>query len=274
VVSLVPEDENSAEIAMRSVLAPQSSSVSGMDIPSTDVTRGGLDRSPGMNHHAACRGKTGVSVFHRALRCAVTAVSVLAVGLVGVSPAQAAAGEGSAYGFRAEAQGIAPLSVGPLALSKTEGPESSSLLDPSLPGVFKVAAMETSARHDLLTGNVASQAKASGVDISASLIGSDADVGVDAAQAQCSSTQAGTSGTASVSGLRVPGGQSVPDGAVNYGFDVGRGRMTVNEQIQNPDGGLTVNAAHLVVPPGPEGEPSVDIVIASATCGPATTPAD
>jgi hypothetical protein len=205
----------------------------------------------------------------------VTAASVLAVGLAGVSPAQAAAGEGSAYGFKAGAQGTDTFSFGPLALSKTEGPESSSLLGPSVPGVVKATTMESSARHDLVTGNVASHAKAADLVIPASLIDvRGADVGIDAVQAQCSSTQAGTSGTASVSGLRVPGGQSVPDGAVNYGFDVGRGRMTVNEQIQNPDGGLTVNAAHLVVPPGPGGEPSVDIVIASATCGPATTPAD
>ncbi|MFG2715298.1 choice-of-anchor P family protein [Streptomyces goshikiensis] len=214
-------------------------------------------------------------MFHRALRCGVTAAAVLAVGLAGVTPAQAAAGEGAAYGLKADGQLIVPIIIAPQALSKTlpEGPETSQLLDPGLPAGITVGAMNTSAHHDPFTGDVTSQATAAGVEIPGNLIGSDVGVGIDSVQAQCSSTQAGTSGTTNVSGLKVPGGQSIPDGAVNYSFDVGRGRMTVNEQIQNPDGGLTVNAAHLTIP-GFLGESGVDIVIASATCGPATTPAD
>ncbi|MEV6734576.1 choice-of-anchor P family protein [Streptomyces sp. NPDC051364] len=194
---------------------------------------------------------------------------MLAVGLAGVTPAQAAAGEGSAYGLKADGP---LLTIAPLAMSQTGGPETNSLISPALPAGIAVGTLETSARHDPGTGGVASQATASDVMITNDgLGGQGASVGIEAARAQCSSTQEGISGSTTLSGLQLPGGQSIPADAVNYSFDVGRGRMTVNEQIHNPDGGLTVNAAHLTIP-GLTAELDLDIVIASATCGPATTP--
>jgi len=44
--------------------------------------------------------------------------------------------------------------------------------------------------------------------------------------------------------------------------------VTTNEQINNPDGSLTVNALHIVLLPALTGSTAADIIIGSVTCGP------
>jgi hypothetical protein len=57
--------------------------------------------------------------------------------------------------------------------------------------------------------------------------------------------------------------------APNTSFGIpGIATIVVNEQISNPDGSLTVNGLHVTVP-GPTGG---DIIVTSATCGPAAAP--
>ncbi|MGK5630370.1 choice-of-anchor P family protein [Streptomyces sp. URMC 123] len=206
-------------------------------------------------------------MFLGALRCGTTAAALLAVGLAGVTPAQAAAGDGSAYGLKAE-----PV-ISQAAASSTAGPTSNSVMNLDAPGIVSAGVVESSALHDPITGQVTSNAQASDVRIADGLFGppGTSAVGIEAARAECTSTQEGTSGTTTLSGLQIPGNPSIPADAVNYSFDVGSGRMTVNEQIHNPDGGMTFNAARLHLPAS-GGRPELDIVIASATCGPATPP--
>lgn len=117
------------------------------------------------------------------------------------------------------------------------------------------------------------------VNLNNGLLGGLATVNADAIFAECSATTTTRTGKATVVnarinllGLALPISLNV-SGAPNQGLSVpGIASVLLNEQVNNPDGSLTVNALHITLL-GTTGNALAEVIIGSATCGPnAVTP--
>jgi len=213
-------------------------------------------------------------------RSGFVACAVATVVLLGASPASADPGDGSAYGATVEVTllGQSAVSLGPVAPSNTDGPTENSVLGIGAANILTAGVIETEAMRNDETGVVNSSATVA--DLSLQILGFlGTDIGADAVTATCTATQDGITGTTELVGLNLGslgGGSANP--APNTVLDVMVGpvqvaTLTLNEQISNPDGSLTVNAMHLVLIPGVLGALGTgDVVISSATCGPAAPP--
>jgi hypothetical protein len=107
-------------------------------------------------------------------------------------------------------------------------------------------------------------------------------IGADVVGATCTATQAGEVGDVTLTGLAAslaglpiavdadPAPNTVV--SINVGL-VPIATLTLNEQIANPDGGLTVNAIHLRLLGGAVGAIAAgDVIVSWAQCGPAVLP--
>ncbi|WP_410604464.1 choice-of-anchor P family protein [Amycolatopsis sp. lyj-90] len=217
---------------------------------------------------------------HLLRRGGLLAAVVVSVALAGAVPASAAPGDGSAYGVKVDVSllGLDAVKAGPLAEAKTSGPTTNSLATVNLAGVLTAGAINTEAKRDDNSGAVT--AKASTADVGLPLLKAAlGNVGVKAVEATCTATQKGVQGATS---LVAPNLGSV--GAVdttpapNTQIKVALGlvnvaTITLNEQIKNADGSLTVNAIHVKLLGGVVGAlGSGDVIVSSATCGPAGLP--
>lgn len=217
---------------------------------------------------------------HLLRRGGLLAAVVASVALAGAVPASAAPGDGSAYGVKVDVQllGAEAVKAGPLAAANTAGPTSNSLAKVNLTGVLTAGAINTEAKRDDNSGAVS--AKASTADVALPLLkGTLGDVGVKLVEATCTATQKGVQGATNLVGANlgsIGAVDSTP--APNTQLKVGLGNLNVatiilNEQIKNQDGSLTVNAIHVKLlgqALNPLG--SGDVIISSATCGPAGLP--
>lgn len=217
---------------------------------------------------------------HLLRRGGLLAAVVASMALAGALPASAAPGDGSAYGVKVDVQliGLAAVKAGPLAAANTAGPISNSLAKVDLPGVLTTGALNTEAKRDDDSGAVS--AKASTADVALPLLRTAlGDVGVELVEATCTATQEGVQGATNLVGAKL-GSLGAVDStpAPNTQLKVGLGSIniatiTLNEQIKNKDGSLTVNAIHVrllgeaLTPLG-----SGDVIVSSATCGPAGLP--
>jgi hypothetical protein len=127
--------------------------------------------------------------------------------------------------------------------------------------------MTTSAVHDEATGEVNASASTADVKIALGALGGT----VGLIQAKCTATQSGITGMSWLANVDLAGITLPLDPGPNTKIDLlGLATLVLNEQIMNPDGSLTVNAFHLTV--NVLGVASGEIIISSATCGPATPP--
>src|SRR5882757_1206847 len=173
--------------------------------------------------------------FRIVRRAGVLALAASAALLAGIAPASAASGDGSAYGIKVDVTllGVPAVHAGPLAAASTNGPTSDSLASAAVPGVLTAGVINTSAHKDTNTGAVTAEA-------------STADV---------------TPAPNTTVDVKLPAVGNVA-------------KLILNEQIHNPDGSLTVNAVHLHLLGG-HGIGAIgggDVIISSATCGPAGLP--
>ncbi|WP_236792499.1 choice-of-anchor P family protein [Amycolatopsis sp. GM8] len=214
------------------------------------------------------------------------AAGALLAGALTPATAATAPGEGSAYGASAQVsllpgvlgQGGLTVDTGTLAASSTAGPASASVADVPLRGLVTARAITSAAEHATSTGQV--EANASIVDatlpVLAGLTGGTPSASVIAAK--CASTASGVTGSSQVVGLDLGQLGTVPVAAApNTALGLpGIVQVIVNEQIHHDDGSLTVNALHIKLLGGQltGALGSGDIVLASATCGKATTPPD
>lgn len=215
-----------------------------------------------------------------ARRGGVLALIAVAALLAGVAPASAAPGDGSAYGANVNVTlvGQSNVTVGPVAPSSTAGPTTNSVASINVPGILTTGAVTTSATLDPTTGSVTSNATTANVSLP--LLSALGSVGAGAISAQCTATQSGVTGSstltnASLGSLGALPVNPAPNTVINVtlpGFGT-VATLTLNEQIQNADGSLTVNAFHLHLLGGVLGSLGTgDIIISSATCGPAALP--
>lgn len=208
-------------------------------------------------------------------------VALLAIGalLAGVAPAAAAPGDGSAFAVQVSVQllGGAPITVGPLAASNTAGPPSATVASATVPGVLTTGVLTSSSSLDPNTGAVTSTASTANVGLP--LLAALGAVSAQAIQATCNATQQGETGSVTLTNATLGSlGALAANPAKNTviqiniaGINVAT--LTLNEQISNADGSLTVNAFHLHLLGGAVGALGTgDVIISSATCGPAALP--
>ncbi|SDY65650.1 hypothetical protein SAMN05421504_106279 [Amycolatopsis xylanica] len=217
---------------------------------------------------------------HLLRRAGLLGAVVAGVVLAGAVPASAAAGDGSAYGVKADVKllGADAVQAGPFSAASTAGPEKMSLAKVDLPGILVAGAINTEAKRDAESGAVSS--KASTADVRLPLLeGALGKVGVKLIEAKCSATQKGVQGSSTFAKADLGSLGEIPvTPAANTTLKVGLGDINVatvilNEQIKNKDGSLTVNALHVKLL-GAALQPlgSGDVIVSSATCGPAGLP--
>ncbi|MEU4668967.1 choice-of-anchor P family protein [Amycolatopsis sp. NPDC023774] len=217
---------------------------------------------------------------HLLRRGGTLAAVVASVALAGAVPASAAPGDGSAYGVNVDVKllGASAVKLGPLAAANTNGPTSNSTVSANAAGILTAGVINTSAVRDENSGAVT--AKASTADVGLPLLKAAlGNVGIKAVEAVCTATQEGVKGSSTLVGADLGSvGDVDSNPAPNTQIKVGLGPVNVatlilNEQIKNKDGSLTVNALHLKLLGGVVGAlGSGDVVVSSATCGPAAPP--
>lgn len=210
---------------------------------------------------------------HMVRRGGVVGLLAAAALLAGALPASAAPGDGSAFVVSANLTlvGGPAINVGPLAPSHTDGPTTAQVASVTIPGVLTTGLATSEATRDDATGIVHSEASVANVALT--LGGFSGSIGL--VEASCDATQEGVSGTSSIVNGTF-GGQSLPASpppntviAIPPAPAPQVLSITLNEQIANPDGSLTVNAVHIRLD-SPLGQG--DVIISSATCGPAAPP--
>ncbi|SFQ25342.1 hypothetical protein SAMN05421810_105363 [Amycolatopsis arida] len=219
---------------------------------------------------------------HRLRRGGIMAALAAATVLVSAAPAYAEPGDGSAYGAKVDVQllGQDAVQAGPFAAASTEGPTQNSFAGVNLPGVLKTGVINTEAVRDDESGAVT--AKASTTDVEITLLKAALkEAGVKLVEAVCTATQEGVKGSTQLVGANLGKlGDVSSTPAANTELAVklpGVGNIAtviLNEQIKNKDGSLTVNAVHVkLLGDGLVGAiGSGDVVVSSATCGPAAPP--
>lgn len=216
-----------------------------------------------------------------ARRGGVLALAAVAALLAGVAPASAAPGGGSAYGVQVNVALLHTPAVhaGPLAAASTSGPTTDSLATATVPGVITAGVVNTAATKDQNTGAVT--ATASTADVALPLLSALGKVGAKLIAAKCVATQSGETGSATLThatlgSLGALDVSPAPNTVIAIALPAlgNVATLTLDEQIHHKDGSLTVNAFHLRLlgGPGVGGLGSGDVVISSATCGPAGLP--
>jgi hypothetical protein len=207
----------------------------------------------------------------------------VAAALVVTVPANATApGAGSAYGASVDVHllpnvlgpGGLTVSTGKLAPSSTSGPTSASAVDAELRGLVTAKVITSSARHDTGDGSVTANAALvdAALPVLALLAGGTPKASV--ISSQCHATANGITGSSDLADLSLGRIGRVSASTPNLTVGIpGVLKIVANEQIHHSDGSLTVNALHItLLGPGPVSAlGSGDIVLASSTCGPATT---
>jgi len=213
----------------------------------------------------------------------VAAASLVA----GALPASAAAGDGSAYGLSAEIEvlGHPLVSIDPTPVANADGPTEASLATIEVPGLLRTGVLNASAAHDEMTGQVDSAASVANIEFLGHLAGSIGLVEVD-----CTAVEAGVSLSTRLVDVDLGNigpllENPAPNTVIEIGFDdlldgaplpdpgttTGvLARLIINEQINNGDGSKTVNGLRIELLAEPLGRG--EIVVSSATCGPASLP--
>ncbi|GAB3499902.1 choice-of-anchor P family protein [Amycolatopsis cihanbeyliensis] len=221
---------------------------------------------------------------HTWRRTGLLVIATAATVLAGAAPAAAAPGDASAYGARLNVTlvGADAVNLGPFAEVSTAGQYgtfTNTFAGVDAPGILSTGVIETEATFDEQTGAVSSRATTADVDLPVlSALPFVDPAGAEAITAECMATEEGVSGSSTLAGLNLGGLADVAvEPAANTVVEIRLplldtlvGRITLNEQIQNDDGSLTVNAFHLELLAAPLG--TGDLVISSATCGPAGLP--
>ncbi|MFS8105026.1 hypothetical protein LFM09_48795 [Lentzea alba] len=207
-------------------------------------------------------------------------VIAIAALLVGAAPASAAPGDASAYGARLNVTllGNPAVNAEPFAAANANGPTQNTFAGVDLTGILKTGVINASASRDEKSGGVYSRASTADVrvDLLSKVTGK---ISAELVEAECQATQKGLAGKSKLAGVNLGKlGQVNADPAANTVLNVELAGIKIaevilNEQIKNNDGSLTVNAIHIKLLQGKLGSIGTgDVIISSATCGPAGLP--
>ncbi len=191
-----------------------------------------------------------------------------AVALMTAQPGVASPATLKAFGASVSALGITLAEI-PVS---TVGDTPHTVSNITAGSLLSAGTLTTAVTIDPVTGTEVAAASTEGLTLSFLL----ASITAGAINAQCTAVvgQIPTGSTAFLNAV-IMGPLGIPtinipaNPAPNTVFGIpGIATITVNEQIANPDGSLTVNGLHLAIL-GPTGG---DVIISSATCGPASAP--
>jgi hypothetical protein len=207
-------------------------------------------------------------------------VAAIAALLAGAAPASAAPGDASAYGAKLNVTllGNPAVNAEPFAAANANGPTQNTFAGVDLTGILKTGVINASASRDDKSGGVYSRASTADVrvDLLSKVTGK---ISAELVEAECTATQKGLAGKSKLAGVNLGKlGQVNADPAANTVLDVQLAGIKIaevifNEQIRNNDGSLTVNAIHIKLLQGKLGSIGTgDVIISSATCGPAGLP--
>jgi hypothetical protein len=207
-------------------------------------------------------------------------VVAIAALLAGAAPASAAPGDASAYGAKLNVTllGNPAVNAEPFAAANANGPTQNTFAGVDLTGILKTGVINASASRDDKSGGVYSRASTADVrvDLLSKVTGK---ISAELVEAECQATQKGLAGKSELAGVNLGKlGQVNADPAANTVIDVQLAGIKIaevifNEQIKNDDGSLTVNAIHIKLLQGELGSIGTgDVIISSATCGPAGLP--
>jgi len=204
-------------------------------------------------------------------RCSRIWMLPVFLGCIGSTLAFASEPSASAFGVQVamtlDAQ--PPSNVGPLASSSTAGPTSATVATATtVPGILTASTLVTVA--DLNAGS--DTASASSTNVTLPVLSMLGPVNALNMQASCSAATGAITGSATftnftLGSLGVIGEHQPIDTIAPISIPaVGQiGTLTLNEQVSNPDGSLTVNALHVHLTGPYTGEG--DVVVSSVTCG-------
>ena len=165
--------------------------------------------------------------------------------------------------------GQPPSDVGPLAPSDTAGPTSATVSSATtVPGILSAGTLITVA--DLNAGSDTASASSTNVALPVlSMLGPVTALNIEAS---CSASAGAITGSTTFTEATFGSLGAIADHpAINTSIPISVpvfgqiGLLTLNEQISNPDGSLTVNALHLHLP-GPYSGVG-NVVVSSVTCG-------
>lgn len=216
-------------------------------------------------------------------QCAVVGAVATAGLLAAVTPAGAVpAGDASAYGAQVDVSLLAgvlgtnglDVDSGRLAASDSSGPTSASEVDAGLRGLVSAQAVTSASAHDPNSGEVTAQAKLVHVTLPVLAAVAGATPTASVITSECHATSAGSTAGSDLADLNLGRIGDVSAATPNLTVGIpGVLRVVANEQVRHADGSLTVNALHITLLGG--GVTGAvgrgDIVLASSTCGPATT---
>lgn len=211
---------------------------------------------------------------------AVVGIMVVASLMSGALPASAAPGDGTANGGSVNVTllGQPAVVVPPIAVANTlpAGPEDNGVASVGVPGILSTGVITTHAHRDDLTGVVDAFAETANVNIPLFALNP---ITATAIRADCLATQQGNSGSTTLTNINlgalgVVAANPAPNTTINVNvLGIQIAQLIFNEQINNPDGSLTVNALHIVLIGGVLGSiGSGDVIVSQATCGPAAPP--
>jgi hypothetical protein len=213
---------------------------------------------------------------------AVLGLALAAAVAVAVPANATEPGTGSAYGADVDVHllpsvlgpGGLTVSTGKLAASSTSGPTSASALDAALRGLVTAKVITSSSHFSSTDGSVTSTAAIvdAALPVLAPLAGSTPRASV--ISSRCHADANGITGSSDLADLDLGRIGRISADTPNLTIGI-PGVLTVvaDEQIHHADGSLTVNALHItLLGPGLAGAlGSGNIVLASSTCGAATT---
>lgn len=201
----------------------------------------------------------------------LAATCTAGLALLVAAPADAAANptvNGSAFGASVSLGGQSVIPPTPKVVLPASGAmqSASAVSVPASPLLTANGLMATTSGNPT-TGTSTATGKAANVQVGPSATGPSA-VSADAVSATCNATPNGNTGSASIlNGMA--GGTMVLNATPGPNTTVtvpGVATVVTNEQINNPDGSLTVNALHVTLLQA--AGPAADIIVGSATCGP------
>lgn len=193
-----------------------------------------------------------------ARRALTVGVLVPAVALAIAAPAFAdvSAVQGNASGLTVSLSGLINATVGPTPTSSipgTGGTDADNVASVAVPGLGGVGVIDTSTTGTTGSGgSVQSSAEVAGVNLSATLVNL---VTADVIGSQCTSNEAGSTGSSTITNLKVLGQTVTANGSPNQTLTVtvplvGTVIVHINEQLNAgtaPSTSITVNALRLEV---------------------------
>lgn len=204
--------------------------------------------------------------MHKFIRRGIIVGTLGGMCALGAGPAAYASTTIQAYGLAVTGGTLAVIAPTPLANLTTPSPAPALGID--VPGVLDTGTLTAS-----VTQGATTESSTGGVeDLSTPLLGLLLDeISATAVTATCSSDASGTTGSVDLTDLSILGTTEPVSPAANTTVGLaGLATITLNQQITGPNTGeLTVNAVDIQLLAAVDG--GANIVLGSATCGPAPT---